>query len=113
MQEPIIDLKVLDTLKDVMAEDFDALIPVFYDSCREILASLKVAFSAEDSEGFLRQAHSLKSSCANLGCTRLRDMASQLEQQGKTGIFPASIAFIQPLEEEFACIQVELQLLLR
>lgn len=106
--EPSIDKKVMTTLKDIMGEDFDALIPVFYSSFNEIMSELETAYVEANLEDFLRLAHSLKSSCANLGCVVLRELASTLELQGKRGKLPDSLLFLEPLREEFARVQLEM-----
>ncbi|MFT5220102.1 MAG: HPt (histidine-containing phosphotransfer) domain-containing protein [Planctomycetota bacterium] len=107
-KEPAIDKKVMATLKEIMAEDFEALIPVFYSSFDEIMSELETAYVEANLEDFLRQAHSLKSSCANLGCLVLRDLASALELQAKQGQIPDSLQFLPVLREEFARVQLEM-----
>jgi len=57
----------LDALKEAMGEDFSELIPAYIESCTLIFDDLEKAFKNKDIESLQRNAHSLKSSCANMG----------------------------------------------
>lgn len=103
-----IDHDTLNRLKADMGDDFDELIPVFIESAREILTALEQAFKENNIEAFARHAHSLKSSCANLGGLGLAKMAAELESQANAGSLPDSVDFIQPLNSNFDQIEVAL-----
>lgn len=107
--ESVIDASTLAILQDAMGEDFAELIPVFIESTREILQQLKTAFDQQDIESFTRQAHSLKSSSANLGGLILSEIGAELEKAGHLGQFPETAEFILPIEENFALMEKELQ----
>ncbi len=103
-----IDLLTLNQLREDMGDDFDELIPVFIESAREIIDSLELSFAASDTAVFLRHAHSLKSSSANLGGRNLSNLAETLELQAKSGDLPESEDFIVELRSEFLRIENEL-----
>ena len=107
--ESVIDSSTLAILQDAMGEDFVELIPVFIESTHEILQQLKTAFDQKDIESFTRQAHSLKSSSANLGGLILAEIGAELEKAGHQGQLPASAEFILPIEQTFALMEKELQ----
>lgn len=107
--ESVIDNSTLAILQEAMGEDFAELIPVFIKSTHEILEQLKTAFDQQDIESFTRQAHSLKSSSANLGGLILSEIGAELEKAGHQGQLPASAAFILPIKEIFALMEKELQ----
>ncbi|MCP4486696.1 MAG: Hpt domain-containing protein [Gammaproteobacteria bacterium] len=103
-----LDHNTLNQLKIDMGEDFSELIPVFILSCHEILTALEQAFNEGDVAVLLRQAHSLKSSSANLGGTLLSRQAEILELEAKSGILPESNSIINDLWAEFARIETAL-----
>ncbi len=65
-----------------------------------IFEALEKAFINKDIETFQRNAHSLKSSCANMGAINLSDSAKKLEDNAKQGEIPETIAFLQALKIE-------------
>ncbi|MCP3690329.1 MAG: Hpt domain-containing protein [Gammaproteobacteria bacterium] len=107
-----LDQDTIAQLRADMGEDFGELILVFIESCKEILAALELAFDSRDLAVFLRQAHSLKSSSANLGGMLLSRQAAALELDAKSGKLPDSDLVISSLRAEFARIETELTRLL-
>jgi HPt (histidine-containing phosphotransfer) domain-containing protein len=105
----VIDSSSLSALQAAMGEDFAELVPIFIESTQDILTNLLKAFNQQDIESFTREAHSLKSSSANLGGLVLSEMAAGLENAGHQGQLPESEEFIRPLEETFALMEKELQ----
>jgi HPt (histidine-containing phosphotransfer) domain-containing protein len=105
----VIDTSSLSVLQEAMGEDFEDLVAIFIESTEDILTSLLNAFNQQDVESFTREAHSLKSSSANLGGLVLSKMAAELETTGHQGQLPKSEEFIQPLKETFALMKKELQ----
>jgi len=103
-----IDHETLDRLKTNMGEDFEELIPVFIESTQEIITAMEQAFNHREIEVFLRQAHSLKSSSANLGGFQLSEQAAALELEAKLGNLPASDEFIQKIKQAFEQMETEL-----
>jgi HPt (histidine-containing phosphotransfer) domain-containing protein len=107
--ESVIDNSTLAILQDAIGEDFAELIPVFIESTNEILQQLKTDYDQQDIESFTRQAHSLKSSSANLGGFMLSEISAELEKAGHQGQFPVSAEFILPIEKIFSLMEKELQ----
>lgn len=103
-----IDQPTLSQLREDMGEDFGELIAVFIESAREIIDSLELSFVDNDTEVFMRHAHSLKSSSANLGGFNLSNIAATLEHQAKSGVLPDSVDFIVELRIEILRIENEL-----
>ena len=68
-----------------MGEDFEELPRAFFDSTDAILGELPEAIDNGDLATQQRLVHSLKSSSANMGGTRLSALAKSLEQQCKDG----------------------------
>lgn len=76
-----LDTDILNALKEAMEDDFAELIPAFIVSTQQISSDLQAALAGQDFEVMRRNAHSLKSSSANLGATNLSSIASALEDQ--------------------------------
>lgn len=105
----VIDLPSLSITREAMGDDFAELVPIFIESTRDILNNLVTAYNQQDIESFTREAHSLKSSCANLGGLVLSDMGAALEMAGHQGRLPESEAFIEPLNDTFVLMEKALQ----
>ena len=83
--EPVFEQATLSMLRDAMGEDFEELPRAFFDSTDAILGELPEAIDSGDLATQQRLVHSLKSSSANMGGTRLSSLAKELEQQCKDG----------------------------
>ena len=86
---PVIDLAVVDSLK-ALDEDggsglFFELIDLFVEDASAQLRSMQTAFDAGDIKTVERAAHTLKSSCANIGAQRMSEICFELEKLGRTG----------------------------
>jgi CheY-like chemotaxis protein/HPt (histidine-containing phosphotransfer) domain-containing protein len=97
--EATIDHARLDALHSALGDDFSAVIGVFLDSAAEILAALRDARTHGDCEVLYRNAHTLKSSAANVGAMNLSALARRMEMQAKAG--NAEICGTDPLEREY------------
>ncbi len=61
------------------------MIAIFLEDVPELLAALQAALQNSDAVTAEREAHSLKGAAAAVGATRLRDLAFELEKNGKAG----------------------------
>lgn len=104
-----IDSHTLAAMHEAMGEDFAELVLIYIESTEDILTNLLKAFNQQDVATFTLEAHSLKSSSANLGGFVLSKMSAELEMAGCLGQLPESEAFIKPLKETFARMTKELQ----
>ena len=105
-----IDLSVIESLKELMGDAFEILITTFIDDTGKLVHSLSELQKQNDIEVFTRNAHSVKSSSANLGAMKLSTIAAELEAQGKTGDIASTIDKIILLENEFTqvCSKIKL-----
>ena len=106
--EPVFDEASLRTLRDAMGEDFEELPLAFIDSSNAILEELTGAIDNGDLATQQRLVHSLKSSSANLGGSRLSFLAKNLEQQCKDGNV-LSAEDLQRLRQETESLRAALQ----
>ena len=79
MSIEIIDLDVLNELKEIMEDDFDELIETFIDDGQKQVDDLRVAIDASIAPDVRRIAHTLKGSSANLGANALSETCKVLE----------------------------------
>jgi len=105
-----IDLSVIESLKELMGDAFDILITTFIDDTGKLVHSLSELQKQNDIKVFTRNAHSIKSSSANLGAMKLSAIAAELETQGKTGDIANTIDKIILLENEFTQVCSEIKL---
>lgn len=78
------------------------VIQLFRTDGPQRLASMQSAATEEDWPRLRREAHTLKSSAANLGAQRLREACAIVETDAKDGRYPEAIAGIAPIEDCFA-----------
>ena len=104
IDETTLDVETLDTLKEIMEDDFAELIPAFEQSSEEIINALKSAQPGQDFDQLRLHSHSLKSSSANIGAMRLSTMARQLEEQSKQGR-EVSNQQVAAIEQEFETVR--------
>jgi HPt (histidine-containing phosphotransfer) domain-containing protein len=85
---PILDAAVLDELLASVDgdESFIAdLLTTYVTEGEDHLAAMDAAVGARDPAAVVRPAHTLKSSSAALGATRLAEIARQIEMAGRAG----------------------------
>ncbi len=77
---PMLDPTALERLKDWGGPALAAkMVRLFLDTSPDRVAQVKAAFDGGPVEDAERGAHSLKSSAANLGATRLREVSATME----------------------------------
>lgn len=108
MTDTLIDKNTFGELQANAGEDFVVeLVGTFAEEAPQLLADLRSALQASDTERFRRAAHSLKSNSNTFGATRLAELARTLELGG----LPASAAPLDALEAEYTRTVAALQAL--
>ena len=102
--EPRIDRQVLEEFRTQFGEDFAMLVDTFLDSTPALFADLDSALAANDFITLRRHAHSLKSSAATYGASRLAGMARHCEQEIVAGRLDGLQQAIRALHEEFTAV---------
>jgi CheY-like chemotaxis protein/HPt (histidine-containing phosphotransfer) domain-containing protein len=103
--DPLLDLGRLASLREAMGDDFVELIPVFLDSATELVQAMGQAQSRADIETFYRQAHTLKSSAANMGAMRLSALARGLEADARAGKLEGAVERVEALSAELDAVR--------
>ena len=95
---------------DEYGEDFLVeLIGDYLDDGSSRMARLRRAFNAGDAEALTLEAHTLKSSSANLGAQTLSALAKRLEEMGRNGAVSALADDVARFEEQFAMVKASLE----
>jgi len=104
----IVDSTIIDSLKEIMGDAFGVLISTFVDDTGKLVHSLSELQKQNDLEVFTRNAHSIKSSSANLGALNLSSIAASLEAQGKAGDISNTTEELSNIVDEYEKVCVEL-----
>jgi HPt (histidine-containing phosphotransfer) domain-containing protein len=80
----LIDRSVLDGLSGAVGEDFlGELIDTFLEEAPGMFEEMKQALAANDTDGFRRAAHSLKTNANTFGASELAEQAKELEYMAR------------------------------
>ncbi len=113
----VIDPAALDVLRELQDADdpnmLKDLIVMFLDSTPERMKKIKAAIESQESKSLLLEAHTLKSSCANLGANPMREVCLQLESLGNAQTFEGATELFENLERQFHLAKSELQACLK
>ena len=77
--EPIFDDSRIRTFRESYPDIVDRLVALFTDSTPGLLGELEAAAESSDEEQVRRLAHKLRSSCDNVGATRMAALCRALE----------------------------------
>ncbi len=107
-----IDRAVLDGLRELQDADdpdlVDAVIGIFLGDTPRRLAALRAALARGDAGAVVREAHTLKGSCGNLGARPMAERASTLEALARAGKLVPVPALLDGLDAEFDRVRVAL-----
>lgn len=109
---PVIDPIAIETLRSLNPEDDSFLrevVGIFIEDTPQRLAELRTAFAEADHVRFTRAAHSIKGSASNLGASRLRALAEQIELGSRKNGLAGLDGLIPALEGEFGAAKSELE----
>lgn len=87
------------------------LVDVYLADTPNRVAQMREAFSGGDAQTLIREAHTLKSSSANVGAMRLSALAKEMESAGRSGKLEGMANDVQQFEEEFVQVKVALEAL--
>lgn len=100
-----LDYDTLDTLKQVMEDDFNLLIETFRQDSTERLKKLHEVVQGNDADLIRRAAHSFKGSSSNIGAQQLAALCATLEKKALAGNFQGLVEDVQVIEQEFLHVQ--------
>ena len=109
---PPLNRALLDELRQLQREGapdmVTRMIDAYMGSAPATRESLHEAIGVEDPEALRRSAHSLKSSSANLGATRLAEMCFKLERIGRGGSTKEAPPLMEAFETEYERVRLAL-----
>jgi len=100
-----LDYDALNSLKEVMEDDFGFLIETFIQDSHERLEKLHGLVGSEDADATRRAAHSFKGSCSNLGALRLASLCSNVERKALADDIINLASDLAEIEEEFLIVK--------
>lgn len=101
---PHLSYDVLNSLKDIMEDDFNFLIETFIRDSQDRLEKLHELVGSSDFDSIRRAAHSFKGSCGNLGALHLANLCAGLERKA-LAMDVASLGIdLAEIEEEFSIV---------
>jgi HPt (histidine-containing phosphotransfer) domain-containing protein len=113
--QSVVEREIQDKAKewvDEYGEDFLVeLIDVYLKDTPNRVVQLRQALDAGDNETFVREAHTLKSSSANVGAMGLSALAKEMEAAGRSGRIATVAREVARFEEEFALVKATLEAL--
>lgn len=97
----IVDMRVAEQLmrhKRNGLSAFERLLPIFREETSMLIAQIRCAVNASDSEGLQLTAHKLKGSASVLGALEVRQFSIQIMDNASEGVYPNAEA-LQLLEQ--------------
>jgi len=108
-----IDHKVLDNIRALQQTGspdlLGKMIGLYLTHTPELIQALRQAVARSDAEDITMQAHSLKSSSAMVGATRLSTLCRDLEAMGRQRVIQAAPGSLAEIESEYARVERELE----
>lgn len=112
MNSEVIDADAIENLRSLNPDDGDEflreIVGIFLEDTPHRLAELDQSLASGDAAKFIRAAHSIKGSSANLGASLLRTAAERLEHHAKTTGLADTTQLVNAVKTEFARAQQEL-----
>jgi histidine phosphotransfer protein HptB len=103
-----LDYETLNTLKQVMEDDFGLLLETFKQDSTERLKKLYEVVQGTDADLIRRSAHSFKGSSSNVGAKQLSVLCAALEKKALAGDLHGLTEDVQAIEQEFLLVQTML-----
>jgi HPt (histidine-containing phosphotransfer) domain-containing protein len=104
-----LDYDTLNTLKQVMEDDFALLIETFVQDSNDRIQTLHAVIKGTEADSIRRAAHSFKGSCSNIGALRLSSLCSALEKKALATNFDGLARDLHEIEQEFAQVETLLR----
>jgi histidine phosphotransfer protein HptB len=98
-----LDIAMFQELRETIGDDiiFSDLITIYLNSAENLMTSIQTAFNDQDASKFALASHSLKSTSASIGATRLSQLSKYLEKIGRSGEITISSEFLNFLNNEY------------
>jgi len=115
-QPPVIDHEAIKALADLNPDDngefLKEIIAIFLEDTPQRLAELEDCVSKGDVTRYIRAAHSIKGSSANMGAMVLRQTAEELEHKAKNNGLAGTEELFRRLQADYADAAAEISKLI-
>jgi len=109
MTENVIDRSIFDGLRDSVGDDFiGELVSTFDEEAPLMIENMRKALSAQDTDVFRREAHSMKTNAATFGANALAELAKKLEYLARENQLDQVGRQLEELESMYQSVQGEL-----
>ncbi|GLS27697.1 Hpt domain-containing protein [Marinibactrum halimedae] len=108
-----LDESVIDTLREIMGQEFNDLIQAYRIDCQTRISALKQELSEDNCDGVRRAAHSLKGSSGNVGASHMQELCLALETSAKNEDLSSAPEMIANIESEYQNIESDLNVITR
>ncbi|MCU7835519.1 MAG: Hpt domain-containing protein [gamma proteobacterium symbiont of Taylorina sp.] len=109
MSANILDLDILNELKEIMEDDFDELIETFILDGQAQLDNLRTATDAQLAADIRSIAHTLKGSSANLGANALSGVCKDLEHNVAVDNLDEIDESFEKIKNEYEAVKMALK----
>ena len=110
---PAVSPEAIASLREICPDDggefIKEIIQLYVDNTPRCIAELRTSLAKGDVTGFVRAAHTVKGSSANVGAQGLREIAERLELQSRRDGLTKVESLIADCEEEFVRVDAELR----
>ncbi len=110
--DSVLDAEVIDELRDIMESEFGLLLRRYLDTAPEQLSKLGDMSLKARLDEVAKIAHSLKSSCANVGAMRMSDLVRRVEMAAKEKNQITCLELNRQLDQEARLVERALRKLL-
>lgn len=108
-----LDLVILESIRELQTDDdpdlLHTLITMYLDSGGDRIAKIETAARQSDFKTLEVEAHSLKSSSANLGAKSVASICQKLEFNGRDKVGSGNDALITALKQEYGNLEAEMR----
>ncbi len=104
-----LDNAVLETLRDVMEDEYSLLLETFLLDSEERLRLLLETSESGDAQAMRLAAHSFKGSCSNMGAVLLASLCKELEELARRERLDATGEVLEQVQREFAIVRILLK----
>ncbi|MBT3712001.1 MAG: Hpt domain-containing protein [Anaerolineae bacterium] len=109
----IVDPSALEAYREIMEDEADEFIidilNSFYSNARELFSAMDEALAKDDAEGFVRAAHTFKSTAATVGAMPLSGLLADLEKKGGSEPLAGLEPLIPPLKAAYEEVESRLR----
>lgn len=109
MSDIHLDQAVLESLREVMEDEYPVLLDTYLADSEERLRALHQALAQADALQLRQTAHSFKGSCSNMGAGPLAALCQQLEEVARREQQDVVPDLLEQIEREFAIVRILLK----